>query len=181
MIIIIYSVCPIFTNPPDWRKALSNGVRNHLFKLKTSKISQGGDLPPPAPPPRSRSGLRPDRRGLKLWEKKMIPRRGGGGRIEMHNIYPCLKCYISYEECVLDFWLRKYKRNNIFPLQNLSSDVFLQMKKKRFLYIKCENKFLPNVIDAQRANCCNGRTDHVICRESPLRAFNIYIHEKDVG
>ena len=46
MIIIIYSVCPIFTNPPDWRKALSNGVRNHLFKLKTSKISQGGDLPP---------------------------------------------------------------------------------------------------------------------------------------
>ena len=90
MIIIIYSVCPIFTNPPDWRKALSNGVRNHLFKLKTSKISQGGDLPPPAPPPRSRSGLRPDRRGLKLWGKKMIPRRGGGGKkmIEMHNIYP---------------------------------------------------------------------------------------------
>ena len=90
MIIIIYSVCPIFTNPPDWRKALSNGVRNHLFKLKTSKISQGGDLPPPAPPPRSRSGLRPDRRGLKLWGKKMIPRRGGGEMIEMHNIYPWL-------------------------------------------------------------------------------------------
>ena len=37
MIIIIYSVCPIFTNPPDWRKALSNGVKTHLFKLKTSK------------------------------------------------------------------------------------------------------------------------------------------------
>jgi len=90
MIIIIYSVCPIFTNPPDWRKALSNGVKTHLFKLKTSKISQGGDLPPPAPPPRSRSGLRPDRRGLELWGKKMIPRRGGGEKmIEMHNIYPC--------------------------------------------------------------------------------------------
>ena len=45
MIIIIYSVCPIFTNPPDWRKALSNGVKTHLFKLKTTKISQGGALP----------------------------------------------------------------------------------------------------------------------------------------
>ena len=33
MIIIIYSVCPIFTNPPDWRKALSNGVKTHLLKL----------------------------------------------------------------------------------------------------------------------------------------------------
>ena len=31
MIIIIYSVCPIFTNPPDWRKAISNGVKTHLF------------------------------------------------------------------------------------------------------------------------------------------------------
>ena len=53
----------------DWLKALSNGVKTHLFKLKTSKISQGGG-----------SGLRPDRRGLKLWGKKMIPRRGGGGK-----------------------------------------------------------------------------------------------------
>ena len=46
MIIIIYSLCPIFTKPPDWRKALSKGVKTHLFKLKTSKISQGGNLPP---------------------------------------------------------------------------------------------------------------------------------------
>ena len=44
MIIIIYSVCPIFTNPPDWRKALSNGVKTHIFKLKTSKISRGAVL-----------------------------------------------------------------------------------------------------------------------------------------
>ena len=78
MIIIIYSLCPIFTNPPDWRKALSNGVKTHLFKLKTSKISQGGALPPPAPPPRSRSGLRPDRRGLSWGEKKWFLREGGG-------------------------------------------------------------------------------------------------------
>ena len=41
MIIIIYSLCPIFTKPPDWRKALSKGVKTHLFKLKISKISQG--------------------------------------------------------------------------------------------------------------------------------------------
>ena len=65
--IIIYSVCPIFTNPPDWRKALSNGVKTHLFKLKTSKIS---------------------RRGLKLWGKNDSSERGGG-MIQMHNIYPC--------------------------------------------------------------------------------------------
>ena len=35
MIIIIYSVCPIFTNPVDWLKNLSNGVKTHLLKLKT--------------------------------------------------------------------------------------------------------------------------------------------------
>ena len=54
--------------------------------LKTSKISKKV-LPTPQ---RSHSGLRPDRRGLKFW-KKMIPRRGEGGKnmIEMHNIYPC--------------------------------------------------------------------------------------------
>ena len=40
MIIIIYSVCPIFTNPVDWLKTLSNGVKTHLLKLKTSKFSQ---------------------------------------------------------------------------------------------------------------------------------------------
>ena len=44
MIIFIYSVCPIFTNPPDWRKALSNGVKTHLFELKTTKISTGAVL-----------------------------------------------------------------------------------------------------------------------------------------
>ena len=57
VVIIIYSVCPIFTNPPDWWKALSNGVKTHLFKLKTSKISQGGLHPPlhPPPPPRAAS------------------------------------------------------------------------------------------------------------------------------
>ena len=38
-IIIIYCVCPIFANPVDWLKTLSNGVKTHLFKLKTSKIS----------------------------------------------------------------------------------------------------------------------------------------------
>ena len=31
------------------------------------------------------------RRGLKLWGKKMIPRRGGAGMIEMNNIYPCFQ------------------------------------------------------------------------------------------
>ena len=43
-------MCPIFTNPPDLRKALSNGVKTHLFKLKV----------------------------LSCVGKKMIPRRGGG-------------------------------------------------------------------------------------------------------
>ena len=61
MIIIIYSVCPIFTNPPDWWKALSNGVKTHLFKLKTSKTFQRGFCHHCTPPPRSRSGLRPER------------------------------------------------------------------------------------------------------------------------
>ena len=54
--IIIYSVWPIFTNPPDWRKALSNGVKTHLFKIKTTKIS---------------------RCGLKLWGKNDSSERGG--------------------------------------------------------------------------------------------------------
>ena len=71
MIIIIYSVYPIFTNPPDWRKALSNGVKTHLFKLKTSKLSR----PPPPHPAR-------------VGEKNDFLERGGG-MIEMHNIYPC--------------------------------------------------------------------------------------------
>ena len=29
-------MCPIFTNPVDWLKNLSNGVKTHLLKLKTS-------------------------------------------------------------------------------------------------------------------------------------------------
>ena len=45
MIIIIYSVCPIFTNPVDWLKTLSNGVKTHLLKLKTSKFSLGATSP----------------------------------------------------------------------------------------------------------------------------------------
>ena len=78
MIIIIYSLCPIFTKPPDWRKALSKGVKTHLFKLKTSKISQGGALPPPLHLPQ-------------FWGKQMIPQRGGG-MIEKNNIYPWEDC-----------------------------------------------------------------------------------------
>ena len=42
-------MCPIFTNPVDWLKTLSNGVKTHLLKLKTSKFSLGA-TPPPAPP-----------------------------------------------------------------------------------------------------------------------------------
>ena len=78
MIIIIYSVCPIFTNPPDWRKALSNGVKTHLFKLKTSKIYQGR-LCAPLHHPRAA--------GRSFGGKNDFP-EGGGGMIEMHNIYP---------------------------------------------------------------------------------------------
>ena len=48
MIIIIYSVCPIFTNPVDWLKTLSNGVKTHLLKLKASKFSRGAYAPPPS-------------------------------------------------------------------------------------------------------------------------------------
>ena len=43
---MIYSVCPIFTNPPDWVKTLSNGVKTHLLKFKTTNLP-----PSPAPPP----------------------------------------------------------------------------------------------------------------------------------
>ena len=71
MIIIIYSVCPIFTNPPDWRKALSNGVKTHFLKLKTWKISQGGSASP--------------RAVLSFGEKNDFSEK----MIEMHNIYPC--------------------------------------------------------------------------------------------
>ena len=45
-------MCPIFTNPVDWLKTLSNGVKTHLLKLKASKFSRGG-YALPAPPPRS--------------------------------------------------------------------------------------------------------------------------------
>ena len=61
-------MCPIFTNPPDLRKALSNGVKTHLFKLKV----------------------------LSCVGKKMIPRRGEGGIIEMHNIYPWIPLSFSF-------------------------------------------------------------------------------------
>ena len=70
MIIIIYSVCPIFTNPVDWLKTLSNGVKTHLLKLKTSKFSLGA-TPPPCTP---RSGCGEAGKGLlgekiRGWEK----------------------------------------------------------------------------------------------------------------
>ena len=35
----MYSVCPIYSNPVDWSKTLSNGVKTHLLKFKTSKFS----------------------------------------------------------------------------------------------------------------------------------------------
>ena len=85
MIIIIYSLCPIFTKPPDWRKALSKGVKTHLFKLKTSKISQGGALHPPRA---AGQGSAPTGAVLSCGEKKWFLGEGGGGMIEMHNIYP---------------------------------------------------------------------------------------------
>ena len=53
-------MCPIFTNPVDWLKALSNCVKTHLFKLKTSKISSALTA------------------AVLSLGKKMIPRRGGG-------------------------------------------------------------------------------------------------------
>ena len=67
-------VFPLLDNPPDWRKGLSNGVKTHLFKLKTSKI--------------------------KLCGKKLFLGEGGG-RIEMHNIYPCFLFQIAklYNSC----------------------------------------------------------------------------------
>ena len=115
MIIIIYSVCPIFTNPPDWRKALSNGVKTHLFKLKISKIS-------------------PTSAVLSCGEK-MIPRRGGGNDwnaqyipLSLHMpehmlLFPdftflvrkrCLrKCY---KESIHPFWLQTKSINSISVL-----------------------------------------------------------------
>ena len=65
-------MCPIFANPVDWLNPLSNGVKTHLYKLKTSPK------------------LRPDRRGLKFLGKNDPSERGGEGMIEMQNIYPCL-------------------------------------------------------------------------------------------
>ena len=32
----------MFTNPVDWSKTLSNGVKAHLLKLKASKFSPSG-------------------------------------------------------------------------------------------------------------------------------------------
>ena len=52
MIIIIYSVRPIFTNPVDWLKTHSNGV-----KLKALKFSMGGLCPPPPCTSSPRSGF----------------------------------------------------------------------------------------------------------------------------
>ena len=89
MIIIIYSVCHIFTNLPDWRKALSNGVKTHLFKLKPSKISQGGLCPPPSPPRAAARGFALTGGAvLSFVEKKNDSSEGGG--FEMHNLYPCI-------------------------------------------------------------------------------------------
>ena len=68
MIIIMYSACPIFTNPPEWLKTLSNNVKTHL---------------PPTQPPRCCSGpSRPARVG-----EKMISWRGGGGNYWDHAQY----------------------------------------------------------------------------------------------
>ena len=80
---------PIFTNPPDWWKALSNGVKNHLFKLKTSKIS-------PRAPGR---GYAPTGAVLCCGGKKLFLGEGGGEMIEMHNIYPCIKIHQLLHDC----------------------------------------------------------------------------------
>ena len=72
MIIIIYSVCPIFTNPVDWLKTLSNGVKTRLLKLRTSKFSLGATPPPPCT---TRSGCGEAGKGL-------LGKKLGGGKNE---------------------------------------------------------------------------------------------------
>ena len=114
MIIIIYSVCPIFTNPPDWRKALSNGVKTHLFQLKTSKIS-----PPAPPPPRAAGrGSAPTGAVLSCGEKNDTSERGGG---------KWLKCTIytpgSQSNLTKDVWVSE---NFYYTIKYLVADPVIE-------------------------------------------------------
>ena len=36
-------MCPIFTNPRDWLKTLSNGVKTHLLKLRLFEFARVGE------------------------------------------------------------------------------------------------------------------------------------------
>ena len=99
-------VFPLLDNPPDWRKGLSNGVKTHLFKLKSSKI--------------------------KLCGKKLFLGEGGG-RIEMHNIYPCFLFQIAklYNSC-----------NYItFTWMSLSVHYLFNSKRPLRLFFTCFSSF----------------------------------------
>ena len=71
------------------------GLKNASFRVINSKNFRGGVFRPPLHPPLPSGGASPRPPQTYSSGEKNDLKRGGGGMIELHNIYPCLEGYSS--------------------------------------------------------------------------------------